>query len=97
VETATAVTSFPASRYDGFLNQSNAVYFQDYINIHPKLQVLVGGRYDAYQHYNYLNPIVGGVEMIGPAIVEQKESTAVLGPSGRASLDARRNLVITLG
>jgi len=66
VETATAVTSFPASRYDGFLNQSNAVYFQDYINIHPKLQVLVGGRYDAYQHYNYLNPIVGGVEMIGP-------------------------------
>jgi iron complex outermembrane receptor protein len=66
VETATAVTSFPASRYDGLRNRSNAVYFQDYVRIHPKLQLLVGGRYDAYQHYDFLNPVVGGVEVIGP-------------------------------
>ena len=46
-----------------------------------------------YDHYS----LQSGVEIVGPAIVEQKESTAVLGPSGRASLDARRNLVITLG
>ncbi len=46
-----------------------------------------------YDHYS-LEP---GVAIAGPAIVEQKESTAVMGPSGRATLDARRNLVITLG
>jgi N-methylhydantoinase A len=46
-----------------------------------------------YDHYS-LQP---GVEIAGPAIVEQKESTAVIGPSGRATLDARHNLVITLG
>ena len=46
-----------------------------------------------YDHYS-LQP---GVEIAGPAIVEQKESTAVVGPYGRATLDARRNLVITLG
>ncbi len=46
-----------------------------------------------YDHYS-LQP---GVEIAGPAIVEQKESTAVMGPSGRATLDAGHNLVITLG
>lgn len=45
-----------------------------------------------YDHYS-LQP---GVKIAGPAIVEQKESTAVMGPSGRATLDARHNLVITL-
>ncbi len=48
VETATPVTSFPASRYDLSLNQSHAIYFQDYVRLHPKVQVLVGGRYDGY-------------------------------------------------
>jgi N-methylhydantoinase A len=46
-----------------------------------------------YDHYSLLP----GVDIVGPAIVEQKESTAVIGPSARATLDERRNLVITLG
>lgn len=53
VETATAVTSFPITRFTGQRNLQNAVYFQDFINIHPKLQVLFGGRYDGYQHYDF--------------------------------------------
>jgi N-methylhydantoinase A len=46
-----------------------------------------------YDHYS-LPP---GFEIAGPAIVEQKESTAVMGPSARATLDARHNLIMTLG
>jgi N-methylhydantoinase A len=45
-----------------------------------------------YDHYS----LQAGQEIAGPAIVEQKESTAVIGPSGRATLDARANLIITL-
>jgi N-methylhydantoinase A len=37
-----------------------------------------------------------GVELAGPAIVEQRESTVVVGPSARATIDARRNLVMRL-
>ena len=32
----------------------------------------------------------------GPAIVEQRESTAVVGPSGTAHVDANGNLVINI-
>lgn len=67
VETATAVTSFPASSYDGLNNTQNAIYFQDFINIHPKLQVLLGGRYDAYRHYDFDYPVVNGVWQYGGA------------------------------
>jgi N-methylhydantoinase A len=38
-----------------------------------------------------------GDEVIGPAIVEERESTLVLGPGDRARLDGRLNLVVTLG
>jgi N-methylhydantoinase A len=31
----------------------------------------------------------------GPAIVEERESTAIVGPRGRAVVDGQRNLVIT--
>jgi outer membrane receptor protein involved in Fe transport len=65
VETAVAVTSFPASSYDGVDNIQNAVYFQDFWNIHPKLQVLLGGRYDAYRHYDFNYPVVNGVWQYG--------------------------------
>ncbi len=45
-----------------------------------------------YDHY----ALAQGCDIAGPAIVEQRESTAVIGPSGRATLDAWSNLVITL-
>ena len=48
VETAAPTTLFPARRYDVSRNQSSAVYFQDYMRVHPKVQFLVSGRYDAY-------------------------------------------------
>jgi outer membrane receptor for monomeric catechols len=56
VETATAVTNFPATSYDRVDNTQNAVYFQDFVNIHPKLQLLLGGRYDAYRRYDFNCP-----------------------------------------
>jgi N-methylhydantoinase A len=37
-----------------------------------------------------------GAEVRGPAIVEQRESTVVVGPSASATIDARRNLVMRL-
>jgi N-methylhydantoinase A len=45
-----------------------------------------------YDHYKL--PI--GDEIQGPAIVEQRESTAVVGPSGKAHVDVHGNLVINL-
>jgi N-methylhydantoinase A len=37
-----------------------------------------------------------GVELGGPVIVEQRESTIVVAPSARATVDRQRNLVMTL-
>jgi N-methylhydantoinase A len=45
-----------------------------------------------YDHYR-LRP---GVEVEGPAIVEQRESTVVVGPRARAHVDARGNLIMTI-
>lgn len=45
-----------------------------------------------YDHYRL--PV--GEAIQGPAIVEQRESTAVVGPSGTAHVDGRGNLVINL-
>jgi N-methylhydantoinase A len=42
--------------------------------------------YDRYR----LDP---GAALEGPAVVEERESTVVLGPEGRAEIDAARNLV----
>jgi len=64
-ETATAVTSFPVSSYDGTHNTQNAVYFQDFVQLHPKLQLLFGGRYDEYRHYDFNYPVVNGVWQYG--------------------------------
>ena len=45
-----------------------------------------------YDHYKLLV----GEAIQGPAIVEQRESTAVVGPSGRAHVDINGNLVINI-
>jgi len=45
-----------------------------------------------YDHYKL--PV--GEEIQGPAIVEQRESTAVVGPSGKAHVDSNGNLVINI-
>ncbi|MCC6176419.1 MAG: hydantoinase/oxoprolinase family protein [Chloroflexi bacterium] len=45
--------------------------------------------YDRYR-------LAPGVTFDGPAIVEERESTVVIGPRGRASIDALRNLRIDL-
>jgi N-methylhydantoinase A len=45
-----------------------------------------------YDHYKL--PV--GEAIQGPAIVEQRESTAVVGPSGRAHVDINGNLVINI-
>ena len=65
VETATAITSFPVSAIQYFRNRSNAIYFQDFVRIHPKVQLLVGGRYDAFRRVASFNPVVNGVETPG--------------------------------
>jgi N-methylhydantoinase A len=45
-----------------------------------------------YNHYKL--PV--GEQIQGPAIIEQRESTAVVGPSGKAHVDAHGNLVINI-
>jgi N-methylhydantoinase A/oxoprolinase/acetone carboxylase beta subunit len=37
-----------------------------------------------------------GTEFDGPAIVEERESTTVVGPGARVEIDAARNLLVTL-
>ena len=42
----------------------------------------------------YLLPV--GTTFIGPAVVEERECTVVIGPSAQANVDEEQNLVITL-
>ena len=46
-----------------------------------------------YDHY----ALAPGVVVQGPAIVEQRESTVVVGPNASASLDENYNLIMLLG
>ena len=46
--------------------------------------------YDRYR-------LAEGDRIGGPAIIEERESTAVIGPGGEASVDARLNLVVSVG
>jgi N-methylhydantoinase A len=46
-----------------------------------------------YDHY----ALAPGIAIYGPAIVEQRESTAVVGPGVRATIDPHHNLVMELG
>ncbi|MGO8315991.1 hydantoinase/oxoprolinase family protein, partial [Rhizobium ruizarguesonis] len=60
---------------------SRKVYFQE-----------IGGFAETAVYDHYKLPV--GEEVKGPAIVEQRESTAVVGPSGAFHVDAHGNLVI---
>ncbi len=40
--------------------------------------------------------LAAGVALAGPAIIEQRESTVVVGPNASATIDAQFNLVMTL-
>ncbi|MQB40478.1 hydantoinase/oxoprolinase family protein [Rhizobium sp. ICMP 5592] len=62
---------------------SRQVYFQE-LGTYTETSV--------YDHYKL--PV--GQELKGPAIVEQRESTAVVGPSGVFHVDAHGNLVINI-
>ncbi|MCY3580176.1 MAG: hydantoinase/oxoprolinase family protein [Acidimicrobiia bacterium] len=46
--------------------------------------------YDRYR-------LVPGSSLTGPAIIEERESTAVIGKGGRVRVDERLNIVVTLG
>ena len=45
--------------------------------------------YDRYR-------LAPGAQFAGPAIVEERESTVIVGPGAKCSIDAQWNLVITL-
>lgn len=45
-----------------------------------------------YDHY----ALKAGIEIAGPAIVEQRESTVVVGPKGRAHADRNGNLIMNI-
>ncbi|MGO8020800.1 hydantoinase/oxoprolinase family protein [Rhizobium leguminosarum] len=62
---------------------SRKVYFQE-----------IGGFAGTAVYDHYKLPV--GEEVKGPAIVEQRESTAVVGPSGAFHVDAHGNLVINI-
>lgn len=62
---------------------SRKVYFQE-----------IGGFAETAVYDHYKLPV--GEEVKGPAIVEQRESTAVVGPSGVFYVDAHGNLVINI-
>ncbi|WP_323688208.1 MULTISPECIES: hydantoinase/oxoprolinase family protein [unclassified Rhizobium] len=62
---------------------SRAVYFQE-----------ASGYVETSVYDHYKLPV--GHEVKGPAIVEQRESTAVVGPSGIFHVDAHGNLVINI-
>ncbi|TAY05564.1 hydantoinase/oxoprolinase family protein [Rhizobium leguminosarum] len=62
---------------------SRQVYFQE-----------IGGFTETAVYDHYKLPV--GEEVRGPAIVEQRESTAIVGPSGVFHVDAHGNLVINL-
>ena len=38
-----------------------------------------------------------GSTLTGPAIIEERESTAIIGPGGRVRVDDRLNIVVALG
>jgi N-methylhydantoinase A len=73
----------PAAAASSALKGQRLVYFPDWEEHRP---VAV---YDRYV-------LAPGTELDGPAIVEERESTTVVGPAARVAIDAARNLLVTL-
>jgi N-methylhydantoinase A len=73
----------PAAAASSALKGQRLVYFPDWEEHRP---VAV---YDRYV-------LAPGTELDGPAIVEERESTTVVGPAARITIDAARNLLVTL-
>jgi N-methylhydantoinase A len=55
----------------------------------------VGAPAEVPVHDHYA--LTAGTRLTGPAIVEQRESTAVIGPHDTATMDADGSLMISLG
>ncbi|RMF83795.1 MAG: hydantoinase/oxoprolinase family protein, partial [Nitrospinota bacterium] len=68
-------------------------------------EALKGNREAYFSAYNAFVPcpiydryaLRPGMSLQGPAIIEERESTTVLGPGDNATIDAYRNLVIEIG
>ncbi len=73
----------PAAPTSNALKGTRAVYFPEWQE-HRPVHV-----YDRY----VLTP---GTTLDGPAIIEERESTTVVGPEARVEVDAARNLLVTL-
>lgn len=67
----------------GELKGLRPVYFPEY-----------GEHRDTPVYDRYTMPT--GMQLVGPAIIEERESTLVVGPGGRLNVDASGNLVVTL-
>lgn len=77
-------TEFPISRKDHFVNRTNAVYFQDFIRINPRLTTLFSGRYDNFRRDARRNPVTNNIETEAPITrIEQNPFTY------RAALNAQ--------
>jgi N-methylhydantoinase A len=72
-----------AKRYPNGIKGSRDVYFHE-----------IGAFTDCAVYDRY--SLVPGVSFDGPAIVEERESTVVLGPTTRASVDTNLNLTVDL-
>lgn len=82
-------TSFPVSRKDHFVNRTNAVYFQDFIRINPRLTALFSGRFDHFTRDARRNPVANNVETIAALTrIEQNPFTY------RAALNAQATKAI---
>lgn len=60
--------SFPLSRIDFFNIVTNGFYLQDHLSLHKKFKVLIGGRYDDFDRWSRNDPVVNGVQGVGPRI-----------------------------
>lgn len=74
-ETYIPVGDFPLSRIDYFSNQVNALFWQDQIKVHSKLQLNLGGRFDAFRRSARNDGISNGA-VTGTLLNQQRSQNA---------------------